>query len=128
MAKMKKFELEYIINCSNLILFEMISTPSGLSEWFADNVNIKNDKYTFYWDGSEETARLISKKFGEFVRFHWIDHPDESTYLELRIKIDPLTNDVALLVTDFGEDEDDIEDMTNLWESQVHELRKRIGG
>ncbi len=128
MAKMKKFELEYIINCSNLILFEMISTPSGMSEWFADNVNIKNDKYTFYWDGSEENATLISKKFGEFVRFHWIDHPDPSTYLELRIKIDPMTNDVALLITDFGDDEDDIEEMIDLWESQVHLLIKRVGG
>lgn len=128
MAKMKKFELEYIINCSNLILFEMISTPSGLSEWFADNVNIKNDKYTFYWDGSEETGRLIGKKFGEYVRFHWLDHQDESTYLELRIKIDPLTNDVALLITDFGDDEEDIEEMIDLWESQVHELIKRVGG
>lgn len=106
----------------------MISTPSGLSEWFADNVNIKNDLYTFYWDGSEETARLISKKYGEYVRFHWVEHQEQNTYLELRIKIDPLTNDVALLITDFGEDEDDIEEMIDLWESQVHELIKRVGG
>jgi hypothetical protein len=128
MAKMKKFELEYIINCSNLILFEMISTPSGLSEWFADNVNIKNDIYTFILDGSEEKARMLGKKFGEFVKFHWLEHQDESTYLELRIKIDPLTNDVALYITDFGEDEDDIEEMIDLWENQVHELIKRVGG
>ena len=128
MAKMKKFELEYIINCSNLILFEMISTPSGLSEWFADNVNIKNDIYTFIWDGSEEKARLLGKKFGEYVRFHWLEHTDENTFLELRIKIDPLTNDVALYITDFGEDEDDIEEMIDLWENQVNELTKRVGG
>ncbi len=106
----------------------MISTPSGLSEWFADNVNIKNELYTFYWDGSDETAKLVSKKYGEFVRFHWIDHRDTNTYLEFRIKIDPLTNDVALLITDFGEDEEDIEEMISLWENQVHDLIKRVGG
>ena len=43
-----KLELEYIINTSPTILFNCLSTPSGLSEWFADDVNIKNDRYTFF--------------------------------------------------------------------------------
>ncbi len=124
---MQKIELEFTINCSTPILFEMISSPSGLSEWFADNINIKNDVYTFIWDGSEEKARLLSKKAGEFVRFHWLEHEDESTFFELRIKIDALTGDVAIIITDFA-DEDDVEEVANLWESQIQELTKRVGG
>ena len=53
-----RIDLEYIIKTSPTILFNCLSTPSGLSEWFADDVNIKNDRYTFFWDGSEETAIL----------------------------------------------------------------------
>lgn len=127
MTTMQKIELEYFINCSSQILFEMISTPSGLSEWFADNINIKNDIYTFIWDGSEEKARLLSKKHGEFIRFHWLEHEDEATYFELRIKIDALTNDVGIYITDFAE-EDEVEEVAALWESQISELIKRVGG
>ena len=36
-----KFELEFPIQASSQLLYQYISTPSGLSEWFADNVNFK---------------------------------------------------------------------------------------
>ena len=45
-----KIEIEYIINTSPIILFSCMSTPSGLSEWFANDVNIKDDMYTFFWE------------------------------------------------------------------------------
>lgn len=85
---MVKVDIEYVINCSPKILYQLISTPSGLSEWFADDVNIKNDTFTFIWDGSEEQAKLLGKKKGESIKFHWLDHDDDSTYLEMTIKID----------------------------------------
>jgi len=124
---MEKIELEYPIRSSTSVLYDMFSTPSGLSEWFADDVNIKDDVYTFFWDGSEEEARLITKKNNEFIKFHWVEHDEEDTYFEIRIKIDPLTNDVAIVVTDFC-DEDDKEETIGLWESQLASLAKRIGG
>ena len=124
---MVKVDIEYVINCSPKILYQLISTPSGLSEWFADDVNIKNDTFTFIWDGSEEQAKLLGKKKGESIKFHWLDHNDDSTYLEITIKIDELTKDVALLITDFC-DEGEEDETRELWTSQLDELSHRIGG
>ncbi|MCB9189532.1 MAG: SRPBCC domain-containing protein [Flavobacteriales bacterium] len=121
-----KFELEFILNTSTPILYKCMTTPSGLSEWFADNVNVKGDNYTFFWDGSEETAQMIRNKKGESVRFQWEDDEGEDYYFELLIRVDPMTKQVALIVTDFAE-EDEIEDAKLLWENSITSLRQSIG-
>ena len=121
-----KYSLEFPIKTSISILFKRLSTPSGLSEWFADNVNIKNDVLTFFWEGSEEEATLISKLPNTSVKFKW-DESDEDTYFEFKIQIDEITKDVSLIITDFC-DEDEIEESKLLWESQINDLYKRIGG
>lgn len=123
---MEKFKLEFLVHCSPSILFNMISTPSGLSEWFSDDVNIKKDKYTFIWNDSQEEATLLKEKKAEYIRFHWDEHEDEETYFEFRIKIDELTKEVALLVTDFC-DEDDLEETKLLWENQINDLKHVVG-
>ena len=46
-----KFELEFPIHASPQLLYQYISTPSGLSEWFADNVNSRGEMFKFIWDG-----------------------------------------------------------------------------
>lgn len=122
------FELEFEIKSSINILFNMISTPSGLSEWFSDNVNIKKDVYSFIWDGSEEKARLISKKKSDFIRFKWLNDEEEGydTFFEIKIKVEELTNDVALIIKDFAY-EDEVEEAKLLWENQVSDLKKIIG-
>ncbi len=122
-----RIDLEYIIKTSPIILFNCLSTPSGLSEWFADDVNIKNDRYTFFWDGSEETAILKNVRKSESVKFQWEDDEDEDYFFEMTIRIDDLTKDVALLVTDFAEEgeEDEIQLM---WDNNVDNLKKAIGG
>jgi uncharacterized protein YndB with AHSA1/START domain len=125
---MEKFDLEYLFKASNKIIYNCLTTPSGLSEWFADDVNVRDGIYTFMWEGSEEKAKLLAKKKDEFVRFQWMDEYDEGlkTYFEMRIQIDPLTKEVALIVTDFAE-EDEIEDATLLWDSQIDALKQAIG-
>ena len=122
-----RIDLEYIIKTSPTILFNCLSTPSGLSEWFADDVNIKNDRYTFFWDGSEETAILKNVRKSESVKYQWEDDEDEDYFFEMTIRIDDLTKDVALLVTDFAEEgeEDEIQLM---WDNNVDNLKKAIGG
>ena len=122
-----RIDLEYIIKTSPTILFNCLSTPSGLSEWFADDVNIKNDRYTFFWDGSEETAILKNVRKSESVKFQWEDDEAEDCFFEMTIRIDDLTKDVALLVTDFAEEgeEDEIQLM---WDNNVDNLKKAIGG
>jgi hypothetical protein len=63
----------------------MFATAAGLSEWFADNVNIRGNFFTFIWDGSEQTAELKAYKEGTYVRFRWLDSPE--IYFEFRIEI-----------------------------------------
>jgi len=126
MSELIRFQLEYPIHSSINILYKRIFTPSGLSEWFADDVNIRNDVYTFYWDGSEQAAKLIKKKENKFVRFHWIENEDES-YFEFAIQVDDLTHDVSLIITDFAEDEDEKEENKLLWDTQVESLKHALG-
>lgn len=124
----EKYQLEFIIKTSPGILYNLISTPSGLSEWFADDVNVKDNTYTFFWDGSEESAKLLNKKRDHFTKFRWLNDDEEGldSFFEFRIKIDDITNDVALLVTDFAEP-DEMEEAQALWSSQVEELKHVLG-
>lgn len=121
-----KYELEFILNTSTTILYNCLHTPSGLSEWFAENVNVQDDFYTFIWDGSEESATLLKNKKNEFVQFQWEDDEGEDYYFELLIRVDPMTQQVALIITDFAE-EDEMADAKLLWENAIHNLRQSIG-
>jgi uncharacterized protein YndB with AHSA1/START domain len=121
-----KFELEFPIQASSQLLFQYISTPSGLSEWFADNVNLRGDLFTFIWDDSEEQAKLLTKKNGERVKFKWEDDEDANSYFEIRIQVDGITKDVSLMVTDFSE-EDELEETKMLWDNQISDLKKVLG-
>ncbi|MDB4516963.1 START-like domain-containing protein [Crocinitomicaceae bacterium] len=122
----EKYELEYLLKTSIKVLDNIVSTPSGLSEWFADDVNIKDDVYTFIWDGSEEEAKLISKKNNARIRWKWVENEDEDVYFELRYEVDPMTKSVILTVTDFAE-ADELEEAQRLWEQQVKTLRRTLG-
>ncbi|THF51371.1 SRPBCC domain-containing protein [Flavobacterium supellecticarium] len=123
-----KYELEFPIMSSPQLLYQYISTPSGLSEWFADNVNSRGEFFTFIWDDSEEKARLASKKSGEKVKFRWVDDNDKDSeyYFELRILEDEITKDVSLMVVDFAE-HGDLHEAKLLWENQISDLKHVIG-
>ena len=121
-----QFEMEFPIQVSQKLLYQYISTPSGLSEWFADNVNSRGEKFAFIWDDSEESANLVSKKMPEKIRFQWIDDEETDYYFELRIQFDEITKDVSLIVTDFAED-DEVEESKMLWTNQVKDLKKVLG-
>jgi uncharacterized protein YndB with AHSA1/START domain len=123
-----RYEIEFPINSSPQLLYQYISTPSGLSEWFADNVNSRGEFFTFIWNDSEEKARLASKKSGEKVKFKWIDDNNKDTeyFFELSILVDELTKDVSLLVVDFAHKEE-VEEATQLWENQISDLKHVIG-
>ncbi len=123
-----RYEIEFPINSSPQLLYQYISTPSGLSEWFANNVNSRGEFFTFIWDDSEEKARLSSKKTGEKVRFKWVDANDKDTdyFFELNILVDEITKDVSLMVIDFAI-EDEISEAKLLWENQISDLKHVIG-
>ena len=121
-----KFELEFPIQASPQLLFQYISTPSGLSEWFADNVNSRGEVFTFIWDDSEEDAKKQKKKNGERIKFKWVDDDNDQSYFEIRIQLDGITKDVSLMVTDFSED-DEVEETKMLWDNQISDLKKVLG-
>lgn len=117
--------MEYMINSSVGVLYNCLSTPSGLERWFADKVNIRDNMFTFEWDGSEDTAELLTKKDGESVKFRW-DWADPDEFFEMRIKIDGITAEVALIITDFA-DAGEEEDARLLWDSQINNLMHNLG-
>lgn len=125
MSKKNKFEIEFVIQSSPQLLYQYISTPSGLSEWFADDVNSRGESFSFIWDGAEEKANLIKKKSDEFVKFRWEESEDEY-YFEMRIIVDEITKDVSLFVTDFADDEE-MEEVKMLWENQITDLKQVLG-
>lgn len=121
-----KYELEYMFNTSPNILYTRLSTPEGLSEWFADDVNLQKGKYKFIWEGTEQEASVIQKKANKFIRFQWEDDDEDDLFFEFRIHTDELTGDVALLITDFAE-EDEKDDAIDLWDTQISGLKHAIG-
>lgn len=122
-----KFELEYTIHCSPKVLFSRLSTPEGLAEWFADDVNVDRDIFTFIWDKSKSTARLTAVKENRLVRFEWLgDLAEEANYFEFRINVQELTGDIALIITDFA-DAEEKEDSIYLWDSQISDLKRALG-
>lgn len=120
-----KYQLEFVIQSSPQLLYQYLSTPSGLSEWFADNVNSRGEKFTFIWDGSEEEAKLLKRKSDEFVKFAW-DESDDGSFFEMKIIVDEITKDVSLFITDFA-DEDEVEESKMLWTNQVSDLKQVLG-
>ena len=121
-----KFELEIPIQASPQLLYQYISTASGLSEWFADNVNSRSELFTFIWDDQEEQAKLLTKKNGERVKFKWLESDEDQSYFEIRIQVDGITKDVSLIITDFAED-DEVEESKMLWDNQKSDLKQILG-
>ncbi len=128
MSNKKLFSLEFNFHCSPQLLFQYLSTPSGLSEWFADDVNSRGEDFTFIWEDSEEYAKLLTKKNNESVKFMWVnDEKDyEKYFFEFLITVDEITKDVSLTVTDFSEGEE-IEESKMLWTNLVGDLKQVLG-
>ena len=128
MSNKKSYSIEYDFHSSPQLLFQYLSTPSGLSEWFADNVNSRGELFEFIWDDSEEQAKLIQKKNNDRVRFQWLNDEDDfdKYYFEFKIQVDEITKDVSLIITDF-EVEDEIEESKMLWNNLVSDLKQVLG-
>ncbi|QKJ28581.1 hypothetical protein HQ865_02015 [Mucilaginibacter mali] len=125
MSDKKKFNIEYEIKSSPRILYSFLSEPNGLTQWFADDVAVRDQVYTFTWDGEQQKAKLLLMKENKLVRFKWVDD-DPSCYFEMEILQDELTNDVALGVTDFAT-EDTIAERKLIWDNQIDYLISVLG-
>lgn len=125
MKKKTSFTLEYPVRCSPTILYEFLSSPSGLQEWFADQVDQKESTFYFTWNGATDEAELIESAENEFVRYKW-EYYNPGEYFEFRITQSPVTNETILHITDFA-DKAEIKDQERLWDTQVNDLKHRIG-
>lgn len=125
MSKKILYTLEYPVRCSPGILYEFLSTPAGLQEWFADKVDERDGMFTFGWNGTEDKAELLDKEETKFIRFHWT-HSGKGEYFEFSIDKSEVTNQTILIITDFAEKKD-IKDQSQLWEYQVKDLFHRVG-
>lgn len=125
-TKKRRYELEYMLKTLPGILYPRLSNPSGLAEWFADEVEVKGDLHTFDWSGHKEQAKLLAKKQDEYIRFQWIEDKDTECFFEFRIKIDPMTAELILVITDYCE-ERDMKEAATLWNHQIAELKHNLG-
>lgn len=132
-----KFENEYEMKASQKILYPYLNTPSGLAQWFADDVKIDEDKvFHFYWNDEQQQARLVARRNEHFVRFEYLSNGapatevfsnDELPYIEFLLEKNEITQSVFLKVTDCTE-MDDEEEWHDLWESMINTLREAVGG
>jgi hypothetical protein len=123
--KFEKLELEYPVNSNPKILFFFLNAPTGLTEWFCDDLNIDEKIFTFFWDNENRSAVLLDSKTNKYARFRWLDMP-EDTYFEFKIQVEDITRQLSLFITDY----EPIEDHDNsklLWDSQVNKLFQCIG-
>ena len=125
MSEKKKFNIEYEIKSSPRILYGFLSEANGLTQWFADDVTVRDQVYTFTWDGEQQKAKLISIKENKLIRFKWVDD-DPEYFFEMEILQDELTNDVALSITDFAV-EDTITERKQIWDNQIEYLISVLG-
>ena len=123
----KRIDLEYIFSSSVTILFSRLSSAPGLAEWFSDDVKHDGNIFTFVWDGIGEEAELVDMKKNSYVRFKWLDADDEEEFFEFSLHVEPLTEEVALIITDFV-DADEEGDAIELWNKQVEMLYRTVGG
>jgi hypothetical protein len=117
--------LEYPVRCSPSILYEFLSTPAGLQEWFADKVDERDNVFSFSWNGTIDRAEMIESELEKFVRFHWLHAPKEE-FFEFRIEKSEVTNLTILIIRDFAE-KSDVKDQSQLWSYQVKDLFHRLG-
>jgi uncharacterized protein YndB with AHSA1/START domain len=124
MTEKIKVQFEYVINCSPKVLYNRLSSASGLAEWFADDVRVRGNRFTFVWDNTEQVAEMTVRKENRLVRFNWLEN--EGSYFEFKISQDELTGDVSLIVVDFTH-EDEMEETRDLWNSQIIDLKRVLG-
>ncbi|MEO9967759.1 MAG: START-like domain-containing protein [Reichenbachiella sp.] len=123
-----KFVGEYEIRASKKMLYPYLSSASGLAQWFADDVNINEDKiFTIIWDGEENKAKMVSHRTNSQVKFEFISEEEDPNYVEFKIDMNELTQSVFIRVTDYSE-MDDEKELEELWDSLMSDLREIVGG
>lgn len=126
-VKRVRLDLEYIFKASPTILYTFVTTPECLIRWYCDEVSIQNDHFDFSWSNSSEAAYLEDDIEDERVRFVWEDAEDPEEYLEFKFYKAEITNETIMEITDFCDD-DEVVEVTDMWNSLITALKKESGG
>ena len=128
----QRIDIEYPLTTeSPNIIWEQISSAHGLRRWLADNVTEEEGTFTFTWgepwtEQDIRRAQLIEYVKYDHIRLKWEEDEDDDSFWEMRIDKSDLTGHLNLLITDFAED-DDIEGLNILWESNLDRLHRASG-
>ncbi len=137
---MSKYEYnaEYEIRAAVKMVYPFISTPQGLEEWFADRVEVLNDKFlNIHWDNEQHIAKIVSQRNNSMIRYQFVDNIEEEkiktrgkkkdvNFLELKLNYSELTDTTYLVIKDYSEMNDD-EVLEELWDGLVETLREKLG-
>ena len=123
-----KFEMEFPFETTISKLYEYISTDYGLAKWFAKKVEAQEDEDIFRWEWDDIIVHttLIKKVKNKSMRFRIIENENEEEYFELLIDKNAITDDIALVITDFA-NADEVDDYKLLWTLQAKELGYLLG-
>jgi len=127
-----KFVSDYQINTSRKIIFPYLSTASGLSQWFADDVSINEDRnYVFSYDGEDHVAKIVAIRSNYSVKFEYFNPNDpeeeDNSYIEFKLDENELTQTLFLKVVDYSDAYDD-DEQESIWETLIMNLKEIIGG
>ena len=137
---MNKFEYnaEYEIRAAVKMVYPYIATPQGLEEWFADRVEVLNDKFlNIHWNNELHTAKIVSQRNNSMIRYQFVESVEEeksktrnkkkdANFLELKLNYSELTDTTYLVIIDYSEMNDE-EVLQELWDGLVETLREKLG-
>ncbi|MGI4870347.1 MAG: START-like domain-containing protein [Janthinobacterium lividum] len=128
----QRFEMEYSINASPKLLFPYISSASGLSQWFCEDVRLDPDhRFNMVWDKQNHYAEVSAQRPGRSIRYVFLGEQkqqlDDANFLDFTLDSSRITDEVFLRVTDYS-DFADMQEQQELWESLVGRLREQVGG
>ena len=125
-----KYSAEFEIRASPKMIYPYLSTPSGLQEWFADEVTTASDKvYHIFWDGIDHPAKVTARRTNNHIKYQFISEngTNNNSYLEFKVSHNDLTQTSFLKIIDYSE-MDDEDDLQELWVQLIDQLREVTGG
>jgi uncharacterized protein YndB with AHSA1/START domain len=123
-----KFIGEYELKASVKLIFNYLTVPSSLEDWFADKVKfIDNQTLDMYWDEVWHKTHIQNKRCTNntcHVKYIFVDQGTDPNTLEFKVEHNEVTRTAFLRVFDYSEMED--EDAQMLWNSLIEQLKQRI--
>ena len=125
-----KFVAEFELRASPKVLFPYISSASGMQQWFAEKVTLKDSStFDFLWDGESHIAKLSQLRLNKSAKFDFVpsstDERDHN-YLEFKMEVSELTGSTYLKIVDYSANTDE-DELNELWEDLIYKLKEIVG-